>query len=110
MATLRWASACSADPFSAAAAKSIPWGPTTDDVDRTLSKKVDTRVPAPQSQDPSDPGYFMDIVSDIRTDADEYVDLQRNPERNTGYNGSSVWDAIYEENCFHRGASVRMNT
>jgi len=27
------------------------------------------------------------------------VDLTRNPERNTGYDGSHIWDALYEENC-----------
>ena len=30
----------------------------------------------------------------------EVVNLQLNPERWTGYNGSHVWDAIYNENCF----------
>uniref|UniRef100_A0A0B7APC8 Uncharacterized protein n=1 Tax=Arion vulgaris TaxID=1028688 RepID=A0A0B7APC8_9EUPU len=33
----------------------------------------------------------------------EYVDLHRNPERYTGYKGSSahrIWKSIYEENCF----------
>lgn len=37
-------------------------------------------------------------------DADmQYVDLLLNPERFTGYRGSSalkIWDAIYKENCF----------
>merc|ERR1719183_2622236 len=27
------------------------------------------------------------------------VDLQLNPERNTGYNGTHIWNAIYDENC-----------
>eukprot|EP00960_Hanusia_phi_P039611 753953-Hanusia_phi.AAC.11 len=32
----------------------------------------------------------------------EYVNLQLNPERWTGYNGSHVWNAIYHENCFEK--------
>jgi ERO1-like protein alpha len=34
------------------------------------------------------------------------VNLQRNPERWTGYNGSHVWSAIYEENCMRAATSV----
>lgn len=30
----------------------------------------------------------------------DYVSLVDNPERFTGYPGSDVWDAIYQENCF----------
>ena len=30
----------------------------------------------------------------------EYVDLLRNPEGYTGYQGQHVWEAIYRENCF----------
>ena len=36
----------------------------------------------------------------------EYVNLQLNPERWTGYNGSHVWRAIYEENCLKSALSV----
>ncbi|XP_044943238.1 ERO1-like protein beta [Mustela putorius furo] len=38
-----------------------------------------------------------------RSPAAQYVDLLLNPERYTGYKGSSawrVWNSIYEENCF----------
>lgn len=28
-----------------------------------------------------------------------WVDLKSTPESNTGYNGSKVWEAIYNENC-----------
>ena len=27
------------------------------------------------------------------------VNLRANPERNTGYNGTHIWNAIYQENC-----------
>ena len=32
----------------------------------------------------------------------DYINLQLNPERWTGYNGSDVWSAMYNENCFSR--------
>ena len=32
----------------------------------------------------------------------DYVSLVDNPERFTGYAGSNVWDAIYQENCFSK--------
>ena len=40
---------------------------------------------------------------DSRDEAMSYVNLQRNPERYTGYVGrpaTRIWNAIYEENCF----------
>lgn len=39
----------------------------------------------------------------------QYVNLQQNPERYTGYTGytaTRVWDAIYRENCFHDNGSA----
>jgi ERO1-like protein beta len=36
----------------------------------------------------------------------DYVSLVDNPERFTGYAGRDVWDAIYRENCFSKGAPV----
>ena len=38
------------------------------------------------------------MCSNIATNASDYVNLQLNPERYTGYNGSHVWSAIYQEN------------
>lgn len=32
-----------------------------------------------------------------------YVNLLENSEAFTMYNGSKIWKAIYEENCFNRG-------
>ena len=29
-----------------------------------------------------------------------YVNLEKNPEAFTGYQGQHVWNAIYQENCF----------
>ncbi|XP_060708688.1 ERO1-like protein beta [Hemiscyllium ocellatum] len=46
--------------------------------------------------------HFCELDDELSPDA-EYVDLLLNPERYTGYRGSSawrVWNSIYEENCF----------
>ncbi|XP_021568576.1 ERO1-like protein beta [Carlito syrichta] len=46
--------------------------------------------------------HFCEL-DDERSPAAQYVDLLLNPERYTGYRGSSawrVWNSIYEENCF----------
>ncbi|KAF0036929.1 hypothetical protein F2P81_009803 [Scophthalmus maximus] len=46
--------------------------------------------------------HFCELDDETSPDA-EYVDLLLNPERFTGYKGSSawrVWNSIYEENCF----------
>lgn len=42
------------------------------------------------------------LIDENDSDA-EYVDLQLNPERYTGYKGVSahrIWNSIYMENCF----------
>ncbi|KAG8444526.1 hypothetical protein GDO86_009621 [Hymenochirus boettgeri] len=46
--------------------------------------------------------HFCELDDERSPDA-QYVDLLLNPERYTGYKGSSawrVWNSIYEENCF----------
>ena len=45
-----------------------------------------------------------DLFECSRDDTEEsmYYDLIRNPERYTGYDGSTIWKAIYDENCFAR--------
>ncbi|KNE72599.1 hypothetical protein AMAG_17042 [Allomyces macrogynus ATCC 38327] len=43
------------------------------------------------------------VLEDESSANGEYVDLQENPERFTGYSGApanNVWKAIYQENCF----------
>ncbi|CAG5127373.1 unnamed protein product [Candidula unifasciata] len=52
---------------------------------------------------------FCEIDDEQSSDA-EYVDLSRNPERYTGYRGSSphrIWKSIYEENCFKPEVSLQ---
>ena len=52
-------------------------------------------------EDPNLPDTFWnDMCNNIQVgDGKKLVDLALNPERNTGYNGTHIWKAIYEENC-----------
>ena len=44
--------------------------------------------------------FWMDMCHHIQAgDGTSVVNLVANPERNTGYNGTHIWNAIYEENC-----------
>ncbi|CAJ1958810.1 unnamed protein product [Cylindrotheca closterium] len=44
--------------------------------------------------------FWMDMCSSIQEGkGTKIVDLELNPERNTGYNGTHIWKSIYEENC-----------
>lgn len=44
--------------------------------------------------------FWMDMCQYIHVgDGRTVVNLESNPERNTGYNGTHIWNAIYEENC-----------
>ncbi|KAL3911432.1 MAG: hypothetical protein SGILL_007284, partial [Bacillariaceae sp.] len=44
--------------------------------------------------------FWMDMCSNINEgDGTKLVNLALNPERNTYYNGTHIWNAIYEENC-----------
>lgn len=44
--------------------------------------------------------FWVDMCKHIQTgETRQVVNLQLNPERNTGYNGTHIWNAIYQENC-----------
>jgi flavocytochrome c len=44
--------------------------------------------------------FWEDMCSSIgQGDGSAMINLALNPERNTGYNGTHIWRAIYEENC-----------
>ncbi|KAL3805535.1 hypothetical protein ACHAW5_005596 [Stephanodiscus triporus] len=50
--------------------------------------------------------FWLDMCSQIRAgDGVSMVNLRLNPERNTGYNGTHIWNAIYEENCLASSSS-----
>mmetsp|Transcript_9636 Transcript_9636/g.14274 ORF Transcript_9636/g.14274 Transcript_9636/m.14274 type:complete len:1290 (+) Transcript_9636:112-3981(+) len=63
--------------------------------------------PCDDQQDGSLPDTFwVDMCSNIKSGAGmKVVNLQLNPERNTGYNGTHIWNAIYEENCINLDGS-----
>ncbi|QQP41174.1 Ero1like proteinlike [Caligus rogercresseyi] len=70
-------------------------------VDGTLSEQTRSDLEAWKTHDESVID-FCDRDEEYCPDCD-YVDLTRNPERFTGYDGEAahrIWRAIYEENCF----------
>jgi len=54
------------------------------------------------------PTYWVDMCSGDHAKGMtlEDMNLIKNPERNTGYNGSHIWQAMYDENCFEVGSSM----
>jgi len=85
-----------------------------DRVDRTIT--VQERVASQERENDTEncefeedlPTYWVDMCSG---DSDkgmalEDVNLIKNEERNTGYNGSHIWQAMYKENCFEVGSSL----
>lgn len=54
------------------------------------------------------PTYWQDMCEPkgLEETHYEYVNLVKNPHRNTGYNGSHIWQAMYNENCFEVGQSL----
>ena len=101
---------------------SIPKQPISDPVDKTITSKEDKSLLKNNVDDDVDdcsknqtsPKFWLDICSaDDRfkpssplentighgVSGENYINLRLNPERWTGYNGSHVWKAIYEENC-----------
>jgi hypothetical protein len=75
----------------------------TDEVDHTMSTKEDAVKDAfPENCEDDDIGTFwVDLCEEISTDTKDHVNLQLNPERYTGYNGSHIWASIYNENCLN---------
>ncbi|GKZ01142.1 hypothetical protein MPSEU_001065700 [Mayamaea pseudoterrestris] len=85
--------------------------------DTVVKKKVDTphhtvplltkHVPQSTFDDPTDDSsceglpddFWLDMCHQHEDDSPTTIDLTLNPERNTGYNGTHIWRAIYEENC-----------
>lgn len=92
-------SACALDTDEHADKMSTPWAEHSDLV---------TKGPLPDvslfeaTDDCELPAFWLDMCTEIPTTTTEYTNLQVNPERWTGYNGSHVWAAIYKENCFSR--------
>jgi len=76
----------------------LPWR-----IEDTTSDKVDLSPPPPGFTRWKDKKEDMWVISQEGPDSDmSYVDLSKTPEAFTGYDGSSIWSAIYNENCFTR--------
>jgi len=71
-------------------------------VDRTISSGERTSLQQVETSCQDD--FWVDmcdgLVSTSATQQGEFINLQLNPERHTGYNGSHVWRAIYDRVCF----------
>jgi flavocytochrome c len=52
------------------------------------------------------PEFWVDMCTSKEDLDNEDVNLVKNPERNTGYNGSHIWEAMYNENCFEVGSGL----
>ena len=105
----------SSSSSSASSSKaSIPRAPFSDPVDTTITSKEDKTTSFIDEEDCSknqtSPKFWLDIctapenkdtrkIEEQEEEHSSYVNLRLNPERWTGYNGSHVWKAIYEENC-----------
>jgi len=60
----------------------------------------DDPVACADGEEETDDLFWIDMCHYIHAgDGKAVVNLQSNPERNTGYNGTHIWNAIYEENC-----------
>ena len=96
----------------------MKWAPATTPVDRRITEQEHVAIAANDdgANDCADadlPEFWMDMCGyDAPPPGSkgegnlEHVNLQLNPERWTGYNGSHVWSAIYEENCLKQSGSV----
>eukprot|EP00398_MALV-I-01_sp_L67-1_P000866 gene866-51_t len=79
--------------------------PPEEDLDSTITRDEDEATSAfvdASCDDEELPPFWLDMCSTIHTNSSKYINLQLNDERNTGYNGSHIWKAIYEENCVWR--------
>eukprot|EP01061_Rhynchopus_euleeides_P045194 TRINITY_DN8033_c0_g1_i1.p1 TRINITY_DN8033_c0_g1~~TRINITY_DN8033_c0_g1_i1.p1 ORF type:complete len:1092 (+),score=366.09 TRINITY_DN8033_c0_g1_i1:259-3534(+) len=93
------------DPFGAPAAPG-PEAPKMCDVsaeklDRSLSRREEESAMARAGEapccDPDLPEFWLDMCSQMLPSGEstEHINLVRNPEMNTGYNGTSVWQRMY---------------
>ena len=79
----RWESQSQKDTFS--------WSQKTDPAIRGEDDYGESELPDE---------FWVDMCSNIKSgDTTKAVNLALNPERNTGYNGTHIWNAIYSENC-----------
>ena len=86
----------------------LKWTPPTTPVDTTISTFEHKSLDGVDGDDGScaedRPEFWLDMCESgghgkSVDNSVEHVNLQLNPERWTGYNGSHVWSSIYHENC-----------
>jgi ERO1-like protein alpha len=75
----------------------LPWmqDSENDDVDKSIGEKFYQWV---EKYNYSSPNWIVENEIDSRNGI--YVNLEKNPEAFTGYQGQHIWNAIYFENCF----------
>jgi flavocytochrome c len=94
-----------------------PPGPPSGDIrldrSKTLAEQVASQLRDNQTEESCEfeedlPTYWVDMCdTDQGKSSDiEDINLIKNPERNTGYNGSHIWGAMYKENCFEVGSDL----
>lgn len=109
-AAMGGASGATSDPFGATVLKSISeHGFSSLGQQETFDWNQQTDMIVQEQESPCDTDdsthlpdtFWMDLCSNIQTEdgTAKLVNLALNPERNTGYNGTHIWKAIYEENC-----------
>eukprot|EP00392_Amoebophrya_sp_AT5.2_P015182 g15381.t1 len=58
------------------------------------------------------PEFWLDMCAKVGEAGSraEFINLKKNPETNTGYNGRHIWEAMYSENCFSHERMMKKNT
>jgi hypothetical protein len=85
--------------------KTFMWSSTTDPVILSQDDQEACEDEAVEGRLPDT--FWLDMCAHIKEgEGMKMVDLTLNPERNTGYNGTHIWNAIYEENCIDMDGSV----
>ncbi|BFZ11697.1 hypothetical protein BsWGS_14736 [Bradybaena similaris] len=90
------------------AGESCPLETELSALDKSISAEKESEFQTWRDHDEELPLYCE--IDDEQSSGAEYVDLSRNPERYTGYKGSSphrIWKSIYEENCFKPDISLQ---
>lgn len=92
-----WESSAQKDTFM--------WSKKTDPVVLSHVGEVGCEDEAVEGRLPD--SFWLDMCVNIKEgEGMKMVDLALNPERNTGYNGTHIWKAIYEENCIDFDGSM----
>ncbi|GMI06458.1 hypothetical protein TrVE_jg1428 [Triparma verrucosa] len=93
------------DPFAAPEDEPAPKLCTVEPAEPSFSFSPETDPVQPSSspassdcEDPASENFWVDVCKPLQGTS-QVIDLLSNPEHNTYYNGSHIWEAIYNENC-----------